>query len=196
MGSVGLRILALSLVVQCVFFSRVVFTAEILTRTDGKKVVLEDDKTWDYLNENGASIEPKYADEAVTIWDKSLAWHQADPDNMVYHDSVALFLHYKNNSNKKIVGIVTRVQIINSFGKEVFDNTFEDEVVVEPGEQKKNETFWRLGDNPFINDQPYDALWKIAQNGTATIVTNVLKVAFDDGTVVKNRTQKGKSKGR
>jgi len=157
---------------------------EIVTNQKGQKIVLKDDKTWEIVQEQIlASTNIKYADEAVEVWDKSLELTEVN-----YSKSVALHLHYKNNTDKKVVGVTVTVRIANPFGKNVFENTINDEVVVAPLERMKNNTYWHFDDNPFIGDQPYDRLWMMAQNGTAKIDTKVQKVIFEDGSVLEAKS--------
>lgn len=154
----------------------------IVTLENDKKVILRDDKTWDYTEESDvpqAKQNIKYANEAVEVWDHSIELTEVN-----YSKSVALHLHYKNNTDKKVVGVVTHVTVINPFGKTVFENTFEDEAVIEPNERMRNDTYWHFDDNPFISGQPYDLMWQMAQNGTAKIVAKVKKVVFADGSVL------------
>ena len=168
------------------FFSTDLISVEYQTALeDGRKVILRDDKTWDFVDTSTTSaplITAKYAEEAVEVWDKSLTLQEVN-----YQDSVALFLHYKNNTNKKIIGLSVHVNILNPFGKSVSERTYDDETVLEPGQTLKNDTYWHYNDNPFISGEPYDLMWQIAKNGTAVIKTKIRKVIFADGTVLVNR---------
>jgi hypothetical protein len=166
---------------------------EIVTTKDGTKILLKDDYTWEYLkNYAGESSTPaptpiiaKYAEEAIEIWNSSI-----DLGEVNYSDAVKLHLHYKNNTNKRVIGISVYVAIVNPFGKTVLEKTYEDEVTVEPLERQTNNTFWYFSDNPFINDEAYDRLWQMAQKGTAKITTKILKVIFEDGAVLKSKPVK------
>ena len=177
---------------------------ETVTTKNGMKILLKDNFTWEYLDPTlmnapeeqdtiaqTQKINVKTAEEAVTIWDKSLMRTDGD-----YKKSVGLYLHYKNNSNKRIVGVVVKVSIQNPFGKVVLNKTYEDEVVLAPNERASNENYWAYEDNQFINGEPYDLLWQMADNGTAKIITKVIKVIFADGTVLINKpnTQKKSAK--
>lgn len=166
---------------------------EVATTKDGRKVLLKDDQTWEYIKEETpqtpvVAVNAKYAEEAVEVWDTSLVKMRRD-----FSDIVALYLHYKNNTTKKVIGVSVYVSITNPFGKVVFEHTYDDEVVIEPLERMKNDTYWYFEDNPFISDEIYDRLWQIAQNGTAKIKTKVMKVIFEDGTVLKGKTKAVKS---
>lgn len=114
------------------------------------------------------------------VWDKSLTLKEGD-----YSNIVALHLHYKNNTDKKVVGITVFVSIANTFGKNVLKDTFEDEVIIEPNEQMRNDTSWIFEDNRFIDGEPYDRMWQIARNGTAKIEIKIMKVIFADGVILE-----------
>lgn len=158
-----------------------VFAEEIVITKEGKEILLRDDKTWE--NVIGSSTDIKYAEEAVEIWDKSLTLRESEYGS----NFVALQLHYKNNTNTKIIGITAFVSIKNPFGKVVLENTYEDVVAVEPDEKLRNNTYWKYEDNQFINGQPFDLMWQMAQHGTAKIETKVLKVVFADGTLLESK---------
>lgn len=168
--------------------SGVVAAEEIVTRKDGVQIILKDNFTWEQVKSTGIA-EVKYSEDAVTVWDKALL--RADGD---YNKRLGLFLHYQNNTDKKIVGITVKVGILNPFGKSVFSTTYEDEAVLEPNEKQKNDKFWTFEDNPFIHDEPYDKMWQMADNGTAKIETKILKVILADGTILTPKPVKSASK--
>ena len=156
----------------------------------GEEVILKDNKTWDFVGspaELAVSQFPKHSEDAIEIWDKSLLMKVGD-----YKKSVALQLHPLNKTQKKIIGYSVYVRVLNPFGKVVLENTFEDEGVIEPEERKKSDSFWSWDDNQFINGEPYDLMWQIAQAGTARIETSVRKVVFEDGVVLERKAAKRK----
>jgi hypothetical protein len=171
----------LILVFLIVIFATPSISDEIVTTKDGKKVLLKDNYIWEYMEslKSTDTINVKYAEEAVTVWDKALLRKDGE-----YEKQLGLFLHYQNNTDKKIIGVIIKVDILNPFGKIVYNTTYEDEVVLEPNERLKNDKYWVFSDNQFINDEPYDRLWKMADNGTAKINTKILKVIFDNGTIL------------
>lgn len=125
---------------------------------------------------------PKNAGDAVQVWDSNLI-----RVNQEYSQSIGLFIHYKNQTGRKVIGILIHVVIYNAFGKEVLSQTYEDETVLQPNERLKNSTYYKFEDNEFINDEPYDRMWKMADSGTAKIKTKILKVIFEDGTVLTTK---------
>lgn len=181
----------LCITVVFLLLSSICLAEEVITTKDGKKVLLKDDNTWEYLNDSNLQPTPpqpnpqskptvaKYAEEAIEVWNTTLSHTTVD-----YSDAVAFYIHYKNNTAKKVIGVSVYVAIYNPFGKVAFDKTFDDEVALEPLERLKNDTYWVFKNNPFIGDEPYDRLWQMAKNGTAKVQTKVLKVIFEDGTVL------------
>ena len=170
------------------------FADEIVANSLGQKIILKDDNTWVLQEIKPVSENIKktfrYASDAVEIWDKSLSYSIESIEDARYYNSVILHLHYKNNTDKKVIGVSVYVQILNAFGKVVFENTFDDEVALEPNEKMRNTAYWHFDDNEFIHGEPFDLMWQMAQNGTAKIQTKVLKVIFEDGTILT--TKKGK----
>ena len=176
---------------------------ESVTLGNGRIVNLHNDFTWSYAQPKAAAEEgeaaapasvptgpePKTATGAVEVWDTTFDEAEVDSSK-----AVRLFLHYKNNSSKRVVGVAVTVSIFNSFGKRLYLFSKDDEVAVEPHEQMKNESFFVWKDNPYIQDEPYDLMWEAAQNGTGKIKVQVRKVVFEDGTVLTNETNKKKTK--
>ena len=170
-----------------VLFSVGIFADETVKTADGKKVLLKSDGTWEYVK-----IEPtalKYAGEAVTVWDSSFILLDKGEDDR----SVRLYVHFNNLTDKKIIAVQVHVNVKDSFGNDVFDNSIEDEIIILPNERKKSETCTSWDDNPFMNDEFFDRTWTLAKNGTAKITCKILKVVFEDGTVLKAKEVKAKN---
>lgn len=125
---------------------------------------------------------PSTAAEAVTVWDTSLSLHTDEYERK----TVRLGLHFENKTGRRVVGVLTKVRIENVFGRLLHMQTYENVVVLDPGERQRNDTFRVFEDNPFIAGQTYDKLWPSAQKGTASIKVEVRKVIFEDGEILKN----------
>lgn len=154
---------------------------------DGRAVILHSTGSWEFVHqpqETALNMSPKYAEDAVEVWDKQLLLQEKDTEQGRYSNAVALYLHYKNNSSKRVVGLVVFVRVKSPLGKVALENTFEDETALPPGERVKNDKYWKYEENIFANDHPYNRLWEIARNGTAQIETQIRKVVLEDGTVL------------
>jgi len=125
----------------------------------------------------------KYVEEAVVVWDTTFYLSETSYGRKY----VGLTFRYKNLTQKKVTGVKVFISITNSFGKIIYTGTFEDEVVLEPSETQKNSDSWIWEDNRFIDGEPFDYMWKSAKNGTAKIKCKILKVIFEDGTILKAR---------
>jgi hypothetical protein len=178
-------ILAMSF--MCIFLIGNVFAEENAITKDGKVVILKDNNTWEYAG-NPVS-EGKYAEEAVEVWDKSLIYQPQNTEANRYSNSVGLFLHYKNNTDKKVIGVSVSISVVNPFGKSVYEATEDVETVLQPNEKKKSTTYWEFKENTFMNNLPYNSLWQMAKNGTAKIKTKILKVVFEDGTILTQKPE-------
>ncbi len=162
------------------FYAKDISGRQVLDLAQGEKRKELEKLFQSKLAENMKNI--KYAEDAVTIWDKELK--RADEK---YNEAVGLFIDYKNNTMKRIIGISVQVEIINPFGKTVYEDKFDDEVLLEPKEKMKNDTYWKFENNQFTSNEPYDLMWKMADNGTAKINTKILKVIFEDGTSLQSK---------
>ena len=173
---------------------------ESVTLQSGQIVELHEDFTWEYSrlkkaspekaeeNQEEASVDmPDTAEEAVEVWDTTFNDNKVDNDN-----AVRLYIHYKNNTSKKVVGVSVMIKITNSFGKTLFEASDDDEVSLRPGERMRNDTFFVWKDNPNNTGEPYDKMWQAARNGTGKVSVKVRKVIFEDGTVLTNEKKKTK----
>lgn len=159
----------------------------IIVGTD-RRVTLRDDGTWAIAPEapeSGPVTPPKTPEDAVKVWDYSLDHRKVD-----YSNAIALSLHFENRTQKRIIGVVTQVTIKNAFGKTIFSQTLEDEVSLFPEFRERSENFWHWQDNPFIKGEIYDNLWPTVDSGNAKVSTRVIKVVFEDGTVLSAPAKK------
>ncbi|MCC6200253.1 MAG: hypothetical protein IT466_05710, partial [Moraxellaceae bacterium] len=132
---------------------------------------------------------PKKPSDAVEIADITMNLREVN-----YSDAVAMTIHYKSKTSKRIIGVVSRITASNVFGQQVLSDLFEDEIVIEPGELTSGGSFWNWKDNPYIQNEPYDRMWQSVKNYTIKTKATVLKVIFDDGTKVEAATQAPKKR--
>lgn len=178
-------------ILTALFCAAIGYAGEVVIRANGSKVLLKDDHTWVGLeNTSGSAVANRLSDsrliyaaeDAVEVWDKSLSL-----TNINNRNSVALYIHYLNNTSKKVISVTVNVAIFNSFGKLLFQKIFEDIVALQPGERLRSTTFWHFDDDPYVPGEPYDLIWKAVQNGTAKMAISVRKVIFDDGNVLVSK---------
>lgn len=165
------------------------------TLDSGRVAILHPNGQWEYEDATATEVEDgpkaaKWAEDAVEVWDTQLLQKTSEYDQK----AVWLFLHFKNTTNQKIVGIITKVAIKNPFGRTLLSATYENEVVVDVGERLRNGTAWVYQDNQFISGEPYDRLWQVASEGTAKVEVQVLKVVLADGAVLKARPKPARKK--
>ena len=132
--------------------------------------------------------EPKWAEDAVTIWNSRLLHHRGKYGT----NSVRLFIDFHNLTNKRLVGVLTKTTVKNAFGRKLLSTTFENELNLAPGERNKTETFWSFEDNQFIKGELYDRMWKTADDGTATIEHSIRQVILEGGIVLKPKPKRSK----
>jgi hypothetical protein len=129
---------------------------------------------------------PQYSDQAVEISTASLTV-SPEPGN------VNLSLTYTNLTRRTISGIYTRIQIFNPFREKVLEQTYDEEIVIEPNTWVRDSKQIE-GSSMLYQAETNDpgVLYALAQNGTAKIKAAILKVAFDDGTVIKMKSSNGR----
>jgi len=126
---------------------------------------------------------PRSPNEAIEVIDTKMNIREVE-----YRDAVTLSLNYKSKTQKRIIGIVTRVTATNAFGKVVLSEKLEDETTIEPGELGASNGYWHWQNNKFIDGEPYDRMWQSVSNDTIKVKTQILKIIFDDGTKVETVT--------
>lgn len=154
--------------------------AEVVETRNGRKVLLMDDKTWDYVPAPAAGA-VRFADQAVHIWDSELRVGVVDRKN-----AVLLFLHYQNNTDKRVTAVRSRVTVTDPFGEKVFRRVLKQTVALASGAQKKNDRYFYFDEAP-ESRKDYDVLWPLAQNNAARLSIEVLEVALEDGSVLLAR---------
>lgn len=173
-----------------------------IAQDSGEKVELHDDGTWKPITEQPGqdkpqsdstlTSNPKTPDEALSIYDTQLNRREYN-----YSDTVTFKINYKSRSAKRIIGVYSNATFSNAFGKTVHVQNFEDEIVIEPGQMTNADSFWTFKNNPYIANEPYDHLWQGVDNNTIKVKTKILKVVFEDGTVVEaNKAKKSTTKKR
>ncbi len=160
---------------------------EVLVSKDGKKILIKDNFTWQYVQSNlGQKI--KFAEDAITVNNIWLA-----EEDKEYDKAIALYWSYTNLTDKKIIGVEITTEVVNAFGKVVYSDTHEDEHVIEPNEEETSGHGYIFSDNQFIHDQPYDRFLSMVNNRTAKFNTRISKVIFEDGSILSSK-QKEKKK--
>ncbi len=97
-------------------------------------------------------------------------------------NTVRLFLGYKNNTKKTIVGVISTVKISNVFGEMLLSQTFKDEVKVSSGKRYKPSTFWEWN----VHTKFHKDVFKAVQTKTYKAEVLITKVIFSDGTFLEN----------
>lgn len=160
---------------------------EVVVSKEGKKILIKDNFTWQYVP-NNLSQKVKFAEDALIVNNIWLA-----EEDKEYEKAIALYWSYTNLTDKKIIGVEITTEVVNAFGKVVYVETHEDEHVIESNEVETGGHGYIFSDNQFIHDQPYDRFLSMVRNGTAKYNTRILKVIFEDGSVLISK-QKEKKK--
>ncbi len=161
-----------------------IYSKEIVTKDDGSQIVIYDNYTWGVIDQNDSlivSINPKTPSNAVEVWDYDLDY---DSGESTYDKKVRLYIHYWNKTDTPISGVKVYVRIYNSFHELVYEVSFNDEVLLKPGEKNQSTSYRYWEDNPYIGGEPFDKLWELAMNGTAKLKFKITKVAFVTGKII------------
>lgn len=105
-------------------------------------------------------------------------------DKKPYGAHVRAYFQFKNNSGKTLTGLIYQVEYRDSFGDLLHEETYRDQLRIEPGKTNPQENFWYYEDNEFMDDEPYDRMQSAADSGTMKAKVTIKKVVFEDGSMV------------
>lgn len=148
---------------------------EIVTTTDGRKIELNSNGTYQILDSAGSS---------------SIAMTELAPFFQPFageydQNSMRFMPIFKNETGKVVVGFRFKASFVSAFGDEIFSFDGESSERVGTSKSSTAETYYFFEDNPFIANEPYDKLKIFQAAGTGRVTTKVTAVVFDGGEVVK-----------
>jgi len=131
------------------FITLTSFADQIATTDDGRKVLLKDNGTWEYVETSEGML--------VSITDWNVVRLTEDYDVGRYSDEARLTLSVKNETDKLIKGWRLFIEVRNAFGDLMGKLTLTGgQSRIEPG-QTINATF-AFEDNQFLDGEPFDYL--------------------------------------
>ena len=153
--------------------------AETVTTTDGRRLELNTDGTYQLLTESSA---PAIQMKEQTPYFIAFAGEYDQ-------NSIRFMPIFRNETGKIVVGFKFRTKFKSAFGDEVFSFEGESSERIRKDSSSTASTYYFFEDNKFISDQPYDKLVIFQSAGTGSISTTVTAVVFDGGTVIKSEDQ-------
>ncbi|QEN06801.1 hypothetical protein EXM22_01890 [Oceanispirochaeta crateris] len=126
----------------------------IATTSEGKKVILNTDGTWSYINET---------EQKITIVDFDIILRDKNYDESRYNKDAILNLKVKNISGNKIGGYRITVKMENGFGDLLHTLKLTSGNSVLDNDEIDNANFV-FKDNQFIDDEVYDDLSAYSKN--------------------------------
>jgi hypothetical protein len=100
-----------------------------------------------------------------------------------FSDSIDVSLMFKNLTDKTIVGLRGRVEVLDGFGKVAFSFGFRDDDKIEP-KTEAGRGAYNFDHNQFEDDDPYSKLYPLIEAGTAKYQVTVTNIAFADGSIL------------
>jgi len=148
--------------------------AEVVTTQDGRRILLNDDGTYEVMESAPTVVIPMTEQEPFFE-------HDAGEYGRNTMRFMPIFL---NETGQTITGFRFRAVFRSAFGDEVFSFEGESTERIAPGQTSTGSTFYYFEDNQFIGDQPYDKLLIFETSGTGSIETTVTAVVFENGDVI------------
>ena len=162
--------------ITALIISPQILLAEQITTTDGRRVDLKEDGTYEIL-----SSEAVQSDAFVEL-NAPLFVHNMGK----YNDpSIRFMPKFRNISDTSIVGLRFKISFFDAFGDEVHSTTGDVSERVAPGSTSKADVFYVYEDNQFMSGEPYDKLLPMVSGNTGSIEVEVISIAFDGGRVEK-----------
>lgn len=162
-------------IINVITFSLVVSIAAIgvckdLTATleDGRKVLLKDDGTWEFISKQGEVNNGGI----LTLERFKKKYIPQDYKNNRYSDEVQLILFVKNNSDKEIKAWKATMAVKNAFGELLLtSNLTSGASNIKPEKIEKATFGWE--DNPFIDGEPYDKIMPYSEENLKIELSNI-----------------------
>lgn len=154
-------------------FSILLFANILAITENGEKVILHKDGTWEYLSPATDTSWWDYVDYISCYYDHG--------ELNKYYDVVGFQFVFKNLADKEITGIEFEVKFLDAFSDEVFSIEIKDNLRIKPKEIHEPLTYWYFEE--YSNG--YEKLHNPVINETLHTLLNVLRIAFDDGKVIK-----------
>jgi hypothetical protein len=149
--------------------------SETVTTTDGRKIILNDDGSYEILSlpENDWSnfveiLSPKF----------KVSYETQD------RRSIRFMPRFKNVQPSKILGIKFKSEFSNSFGENILDFVGIHEDSLDYQASTKTQLSFSFAENPDVIDEPFEKLLPLAELKTGKINTRILAISFADGTIL------------
>jgi len=152
------------------------------TTKDGKKVLLNDDGTWEFVEKD------------IPIGDLPVRFVQCKIEKLgtdygrssaPYSSHVRAYFQFENKSDKATSGIQFEFSFNDAFGDVLYDSKAKSNIIIKPNKKNSMDTYYYWEDNEFIGGEPYDKIQSAAGAGTLKTTVKILTVVFEDGSVVK-----------
>lgn len=153
-------------------FSILLFANILAITENGEKVILHKDGTWEYLSPATDTNWWNYIEYVSCYYDVG---------EVKYSDAVKFEFVFQNITDKEITGIEFEVKFFDAFGDEVFSTEVKDNLRIKPKELFEPSSYWYFDEYT----DGYEKLFDPATNKTLHTLLNVLRIAFEDGTVIK-----------
>jgi hypothetical protein len=155
-----MRIIYFLLVLLFIFPATLLAEDMIVSLQDGRKVLLKEDGTWSFIEEN----ESEDSNPSEKVSESPLSFLKADrkiipknPEEEESKDKVRLILHIKNNTNKLMKAWKAKMTVKDPFGEKLFKvRLTSGSRSIGPNETK--EIPFDFKDNPENKRDPYDFL--------------------------------------
>ena len=165
------------------FVFSILFSQSINATTDtGKKVILNDNGTWEFAEKNVSSgdLPIKFVQCKIEKLGTDFGRSSAP-----YGSHVRAYFQFENNSNKATSGIQFEFSFNDAFGDVLYSSKAKSNIIIKPSKKSAMDTFYYWEDNEFIGGEPYDKIQSAAGAGTLKTTVKILTIVFEDGSVVK-----------
>jgi len=169
-------------IISLVVFSTLYSQQINATTDDGKKVILNDNGTWEF-----AEINTPTGDLPVKFIQCKFEKLGTDfgRSSSPYSSHVRAYFQFENKSDKATSGIQFEFSFNDAFGDVLYDSKAKSNIIIKPNKKNSMDTYYYWEDNEFIGGEPYDKIQSAAGAGTLKTTVKILTVVFEDGSVVK-----------
>jgi hypothetical protein len=159
----------------------------ISQRNQFKYDIISEENDWQQITINGwmkkriGSVSVNTNDCLVTISNTKFERYSEDysRSSKPYGNHVRAYFAFKNESNKKLLGVIFDVKMYDSFNDLLYTATdLKYQFILGPGEQNNDNQYWYWEEG---YNSPYSKIWDSVENNTMKAKIVIKSAVFEDG---------------
>lgn len=150
--------------------------AEIVTTSDGRQILLNNDGSYEFISKEGQDWR-----EYIEVLDPKLKLTYESIDQR----SVRFMPRFKNLKPTSILGIRFNSKFKNSFGDLIFEFSNIHEYRLDYKASTQTQMSFSFEEKLDRVDEPFEKLFPLVEFGTGSVETSIISISFSDGRIIE-----------